>query len=123
MNAVELDVGNLNQWVLGNIGAEDPWSITPARTATCSSSRIAGVCCLIRIDGNITTGEYGFEDVINSGSATGTPDGNLEPLGPTGFSPEDVDENTVLDAWGAAMLEMVRRVAQPTAILTRLSIA
>ena len=43
--------------------------------------------------GNITTGEYGFEDVINSASATGTPDGLAEPIGPTGFSPEDVDEN------------------------------
>ncbi len=52
--------------------------------------------------GNITTGEYGFEDVINSASATGTPDGLAEPVAPIGFSPEDVDENNLLDRWGAA---------------------
>ena len=52
--------------------------------------------------GNITTGEYGFEDVINSASATGTPDGLAEAVAPIGFSPEDVDENNLLDRWGAA---------------------
>ncbi len=43
----------------------------------------------------LTNGEYGFEDVINSASATGTPDGVLEAA-------EDVDQNTFLDRWGAA---------------------
>ena len=74
-------------------------------------------------NGNITQGEYGFEDVINSASPTGTPDGVLEPVGPTGFSPEDVDENTILDAWGAADVGNGMRIARPRAILTRPSIA
>jgi hypothetical protein len=49
-----------------------------------------------------TTGEYGFEDVINANSATGTPDGALEPLSYYNFSPEDVDQNGLIDRWGAA---------------------
>ena len=54
---------------------------------------------------NVTNGESGLEDVINSASATGTPDGAKEPItagynGGNGFSPEDVDEDGVLDNWG-----------------------
>ena len=54
---------------------------------------------------NQTNGESGLEDVINSASATGTPDGAKEPItagynGGNGFSPEDVDEDGVLDNWG-----------------------
>ena len=98
MNAVELDVGNLRQWLLANPGLVD-FSGQNGYLVFFSDRRG------MRPDpnaGNITTGEYGFEDVINSGSATGTPDGALEPNGPTGFSPEDVDENGQLDRWGAA---------------------
>jgi len=40
-------------------------------------------------NGNITSGEYGFEDVINKASPTGTPDGVLEIA-------EDVDQNRAL---------------------------
>jgi type II secretory pathway pseudopilin PulG len=102
MNAVEIDVGNLNQWVLGNIGAGGPLvDYTGQNGYLLFFSDRRGMFPDPN-GGGITTGEYGFEDVINSGSATGTPDGVLEPIGPTGFSPEDVDENTVLDRWGAA---------------------
>jgi len=51
---------------------------------------------------NTKVGEYGFEDVVNAGSSTGTPDGALEPSNPgTTQSPEDVDQNGKLDIWGA----------------------
>jgi hypothetical protein len=98
MNSVELDVGNLNQWLLANPGLVD-YSGENGYLVFYSDRR--GMLADPNA-GTITTGEYGFEDVINSNSATGTPDGLLEPVGPTGFSPEDVDENGLLDRWGAA---------------------
>jgi len=50
--------------------------------------------------GGLTYGESGLEDVVNAGSAAGTPDGALEPTTDYGYSPEDVDLNGVLDNWG-----------------------
>ena len=99
MNAVELDVGNLNQWLLGNPGLVD-FSGQNGYLVFFSDRRG------MRPDpfhGNATSGEYGFEDVINSGSVTGTPDAVLDPVGSNGFSPENVDENAnpQPDTWGA----------------------
>jgi type II secretory pathway pseudopilin PulG len=98
MNAVELDVGNLNQWLLANPGLVD---YTGQNGYLLFFSDRRGMLADPNA-GNVTTGEYGFEDVINSASATGTPDGALEPLVNIGYSPEDVDENKLLDRWGAA---------------------
>ena len=78
MNAVELDVGNLNQWLLANPGLVD-YSGQNGYLVFFSDRR--GMLADPNA-GNITTGEYGFEDVINSASATGTPDGVAEPVGP-----------------------------------------
>ncbi len=55
---------------------------------------------------NTLNGESGLEDVINSSSATQTPDGVLDPITPginngDGRSPEDVDANGLLDRWGS----------------------
>src|SRR5450755_2791382 len=49
------------------------------------------------------SGDAGLEDVINSSSAGGMPNGTLDTTaaGRT-FSPEDVNENFLLDNWGAA---------------------
>ena len=114
MNAVELDVGNLNQWLLGNFPASGPLvSYSSQNGYLVFFSDRRGMMPDVN-NGNITQGEYGFEDVINSASPTGTPDNVLEPLGPTGFSPEDVDENNVLDAWGAANVGNGMRVAGGT---------
>jgi type IV pilus assembly PilX-like protein len=114
MNAVELDVGNLAQWLAGNgdfsggsgknvnSGPQNGYLVyfsdrrgeMPDPNATPTP--------------NVTNGESGLEDVINSSDpANGVPDGNLEPItagynGSNGFSPEDVDENQALDNWGAA---------------------
>jgi hypothetical protein len=97
MNAVELDVGNLNQWVQGNLpGGVPPIDYSGQNGFLVFFSDRRGM----RPDpdnGNITSGEYGFEDVINSASPTGTPDGVLEIA-------EDVDQNRAVDplpaVWG-----------------------
>ncbi len=114
MNAVELDVGNLNRWLLG---------ATPASGPSVSYSGQNGYLVFFSDRrgmlpdpngapvANIANGEYGFEDVINSASPTGTPDAALEPQGGNGFSPEDVDENKALDVWGAADVGNGMRIA------------
>ena len=94
MNAVELDVGNLNKWLQGTIPGG--WPLDLQRT-----ERLPGVLLgsprhaarSERCSCNVTTGEYGFEDVINSASPTGTPDGVAGTNRTDGYSPEDVDEN------------------------------
>lgn len=81
MNAIELDVGNLQKWfandstgqqALNNGGyivyfSDRRGNYDPAATAT-----------------NGETGMYGNEDIINPASSTGAPDGTME-------APEDVD--------------------------------
>jgi type II secretory pathway pseudopilin PulG len=112
MNAVELDVGNLNKWLQDNPGLVD-YSGQNGYLVFFSDRR--GMMPDLNVAPNITTGEYGFEDVINWASPTGTPDAVLEPQGPTGYSPEDVDENKALDAWGAANVGNGMRVVGGTA--------
>jgi hypothetical protein len=95
MNAVELDVWNLRQWLNGAFGGNG---------ALTDNAKENGYVLYfsdrrgMRLDANTApatkTGEYGFEDVINSASALGTPDGVKEVA-------EDVDGNGLLDNWGA----------------------
>jgi hypothetical protein len=110
MNAVELDVANLKQWLAGAIGASgglvesqsqngyilyfsDRRGMMPNPNGTQVAAK------------NTKSGDSGLEDVVNSASATGTPDGKLEPNGPgKTFSPEDPNLNGALDNWGAANL-------------------
>ncbi|MGA8153237.1 MAG: hypothetical protein WB952_19955 [Terriglobales bacterium] len=110
MNAVEIDVGNLKRWLLGNIGAtgnkvdyqvqngyvlyfSDRRGMLPSPNGT-------------QVDAaNTKTGDSGFEDVINSGNALGTPNNSLEADAPgKAFSPEDSNLNGKLDSFGAANL-------------------
>ena len=109
MNAVELDVGNLNQWLLANPGTGGLQRTKRLSAVLLRSPRHGARS--ERHSCNVTTGEYGFEDVINSASPTGTPDGVLEPKGANGFSPEDVDENKLADNWGAANVGNGMRIA------------
>lgn len=104
MNAVELDVGNLRQWLVGNIGTNG----TKADYQTLNgyllyfSDRRGELPDLNTGPPNVITGEYGFEDSINAASSSGTPDGILDPYNPgTTQSPEDVDQNGKPDNWGA----------------------
>ncbi len=110
MNAVELDVGNLQQWLAGKTGASgglvdfatqngyvlyfsDRRGMLPNPNGT-------------QVDAaNTKTGDSGFEDVVNLGSANGTPDGVLQAVqaGKT-QSAEDVNNNTKLEAFGGGNL-------------------
>jgi type II secretory pathway pseudopilin PulG len=107
MNAVEIDVGNLNKWVQANPGLVD-YSGQNGYLLFFSDRR--GMLPDPN-NGAITQGEFGFEDVVNSASPTGTPDAALEAAGSNGYSPEDVDENKLLDAWGAANVGNGMRIA------------
>jgi hypothetical protein len=104
LNAVEIDVGNLNQWLLGNIGSSGASVTSAAQNGyVLYFSDRRGM--LPNPTLGYKTGESGLEDVINANyagdGAGGAPDGHLEPApaGHTG-SPEDVNQNGVLDMWG-----------------------
>jgi Tfp pilus assembly protein PilX len=110
MNVVELDVGNLRQWLLGNIGSSgtqvDP---SPENGYLVYFSDRRGMLPNPNANPNPNTinGEAGLEDDINGSSGTGTPNKTLEPItagynNNNGYSPEDVDENGKLDNWGWA---------------------
>jgi len=110
MNAVEIDVGNLKRWLAGAIGASGTSVDYVAQNGyVLYFSDRRGML----LNPNPTTpdpagvksGDSGLEDVINASSALGTPDGALEPI-PAGktVSPEDVNENNVLDTFGTANL-------------------
>jgi len=110
MNAVELDVGNLQQWLTGKTGVSGTSvNYTNQNGYVLYFSDRRGM--LPNPNGtqvdppNTLTGDSGFEDVVNLGSANGTPDGKLEPIeaGKT-ESPEDVNNNTVLDNFGSPNL-------------------
>jgi hypothetical protein len=102
MNAVELDVGNLNRW-LTNSASGASVNFTSQNGYLLYFSDRRGMV-QDPTNGNFTSGKYGFEDVINSNSVNGTPDGVLDAPGPNGVSPEDVDQSPLktLDAWGGA---------------------
>ena len=98
MNAVELDAGNLRQWLRGVIpgnGAQVEFTSQNGYLVYFSDRRGMRVDPNATPNPNVLTGEYGFEDVINSASPLGTPDGVLE-------ASEDVDGNNLPDNWGAA---------------------
>ena len=105
MNAVELDVGNLKKWLNGTIagsGTLVEYTSQNGYLLYFSDRRGMAVDPNATPTPNVLTGEYGFEDTINSGSATGTPDNALEAASYYAFSPEDVDQNGLKDNWGAA---------------------
>jgi type II secretory pathway pseudopilin PulG len=95
MNNVELNVGNLRRWVTGAIAGNG--------TLVDKSPQNGYLVYFAdrRGQANILpkVGKYGFEDVVNSGSATGTPDGVLDAS--KSPSPEDVDQDGLLDVAGA----------------------
>ena len=92
MNIVELDVGNLKRWLLGDTGT----------TGTSTESASQNGYLFYFSDrrgmspnpGGVIVGDYGFEDTINPSVSSGAPDGNLA-------IPEDVNDNGVLDTYGA----------------------
>ena len=127
MNAVELDVGNLQKWLQGTVpGGNGPLVSYSSQNGylVYFSDRRGMLPDPNAGAGNMTTGEYGFEDVINSRLwPPELPMGQWSRL--DGFSPEDVDQNNVLDRWGAANVGygLELPVAGRLAILTNPSIA
>jgi hypothetical protein len=102
MNAVEIDVGNLKKWLAGTIGTSGSSVDYLAQNGyVLYFSDRRGM--LSNPTKGYKSGDSGLEDVINSGSAAGVPDGAPEAT-PTGrpLSPEDVNENGVLDEYGTA---------------------
>jgi Tfp pilus assembly protein PilX len=105
MNAVEIDVGNLKQWLSGAIGSSGSnVNYTAQNGYVLYFSDRRGMLPNPNW-GNVKSGDSGLEDVVNSSSSTGVPDGVLEPI-PAGksLSPEDVNENNALDNFGTANL-------------------
>ena len=109
MNAVELDVGNLNLWLKGAAPYGGASGIQVNSTVQNGYVLYFSDRRGMQVDSNVVppaiNGEYGFEDVINV-------DGGLEPITPgynvdsnitppKAYSPEDSDENGVPDNWGA----------------------
>jgi type II secretory pathway pseudopilin PulG len=116
MNAVELDVGNLGLWLRG-AGLYGAGSGKNVNSQTQNGyvlyfSDHRGM----RVDPNPTggnppivpantiSGVSGLEDTINTVNANGTADGKPEPAVFYTFSPEDLDGNNKLDAWGEVNL-------------------
>ena len=105
MNAVEIDVGNLNQWLLGNIGTSGSLVNSSQQNGyVLYFSDRRGMLPNPVLNGTSFTksGDSGLEDDINSSVPAGTPDGVLEPV-PAGrnLSPEDVNQDGALDNFGS----------------------
>jgi len=99
LNAIDLDVGNLRAWLLGAGGITE--NTTQNGYVLYFSDRRGMLPDPNAVPVGLT-GEYGFEDTINVGTAAGTPDGVLDPNNPgTTRSPEDADNNGLDDTWGA----------------------
>ncbi len=103
MSAVEINVGNLRRWLKGTLaGAGNNADFNNQNGYVLYFSDRRGM----RVDPNATpipnvlTGASGLEDDVNSAVPNGMPNATLE-AGASG-SPEDVDDNNLLDNWGAA---------------------
>jgi len=113
MNAVELDVGNLKRWLNGAIpGSGNLVDFTFQNGYVLYFSDRRGMLPSpngTQVDAaNTKTGDSGLEDSINTVNANGAPDGVLQPAppalpppAPVKPSPEDVNNNGLLDNFGA----------------------
>jgi len=99
MNIVELDVNNLKKWfdgTTGTTGTDTDWAPQNGYVFYFSDRR--GMLPDPNLSPPRIVGEYGFEDIINPAVTDGlTLNGTLDPA-------EDVNENGVLDTYGAANL-------------------
>ena len=88
---VTLDVSNLKRWIEGNsayAGGTGPQTVSDRGYIVFFSDRRTNQ----NASGN-ETGEYGFEDFVNPGSSTGTPNISLD-------AGEDLNGNGTLDRYG-----------------------
>jgi len=106
MNSVELDVGNLRNWLIGTTGTTGNKVdyVTQNGYVLYFSDR-RGMQFATNAQGpnyQQYWGEYGYEDVVNYANAGGSfaPDGALDPNNYNGVSPEDLNGNGLLDKYG-----------------------
>jgi len=94
MNVVELDVGNLRRWLDGLIGTTGSLveSVSQNGYLLYFSDRRG-----MLPDGGGMMAGYGYEDLVNPSDAAGAPNGVLD-------AGEDVNQNGVLDTYGAGNL-------------------
>jgi hypothetical protein len=112
MNYVELDVNNLARWFNKTIGTSGPSTqdpvVAPNNFVVYISDRRGNYLPTGTILGGYPpvspsgheTGEYGYNDVVNSGDIKGCPDNALEPAGANGVSAEDLDGTGILSTYG-----------------------
>jgi Tfp pilus assembly protein PilX len=102
MNGVELDVGNLRNWLLGKTGATGTNVDFVAQNGYILYFSDRRGMNLAGATTALNQGEYGFEDTVNYVNAANNfaPNGALEPVNYNGVSPEDVNGNNVLDVYG-----------------------
>jgi hypothetical protein len=75
MHYISLDVANLKRWLAGDIGTTGDEALNDNGYIVYFSDRRGNHDAA---NGDVETGEFGFEDHINSASATGLPDGVLQ---------------------------------------------
>ena len=103
MNAVEIDVGNLKAWLAGSIGSSGTSvDYVQQNGYVLYFSDRRGMLLNPHPPMNVggtaqKSGDSGFEDVINPGSSSNTPNGTMDTA-------EDVNNNGFLDSFGAANL-------------------
>jgi hypothetical protein len=94
MNAVELDVNNLRQYLAGSFGGTGASVNTTAQNGyVLYFSDRRGMMLDANTAPLVKTGESGIEDVVNSADPNGVPNNLFETA-------EDVDGNGKLDNWG-----------------------
>jgi hypothetical protein len=95
MNYISLDVGNLKQWLAGNIGTTGDDAFENNGYIIYFSDRRGDHSDAA---GNPETGEYGWENFVNPTVAGGVPTADCPAAAPQ--AGEDVNGNGVLDCWG-----------------------
>jgi hypothetical protein len=103
LNTVELDVGNLRNWLLGVTGSTGTTvNYTTQNGYILYFSDRRGEQYNAAVSTTQLIGEYGFEDTVNLANSGNkfAPNGSLDPVNYNGVSPEDVNGNGVLDNYG-----------------------
>jgi hypothetical protein len=106
MNTVEIDVGNLRNWLKGTTGTSGPNVdfVTQNGYILYFSDRRGMQFATSTQGANYSQywGEYGYEDTVNYANASNSfaPDGHLDPVNYNGISAEDLNGNLLLDNYG-----------------------